>query len=140
MTTNPSRGGVFLALSVLACVIETSGPGGVYRPYGGTLPASSMTAPSVTWSTNAIAFRGSNGLRVLYECPSGGGQRSAWGTDIYTDDSSVCAAAAHYGRINFSGGPVVIEIRPGQDSYAGSSRNGVSTNSYGGYHGSFTVL
>lgn len=123
----------------------TGGTGGTgatgYRPYGGNVPASSETATDVEWSSNAYAFRGRNGLRVLYVCPPGGAWSSFWGTDVYTDDSSVCTAGVHTGRITLqSGGPVVIEVRPGQRAYPGSTRNGVQSYEYGEYVGSFVVL
>jgi hypothetical protein len=60
---------------------------------------------------------------------SGGG--TVWGTDFYTDDSDLCAAAVHAGAIPASGGTVTVLAEPGLESYAGSSRNGVSTSDYG---------
>ena len=37
-----------------------------------------------------------------------------YGTDVYTDDSSVCTAAVHDGKITIAdGGTVTVEIRPG---------------------------
>ncbi len=110
------------------------------HPYT-TLPTSSMTQTNVDWSSNAVAFRGQNGLRVKYDCPAGGTLGSPWGTDIYTDDSSVCSAAVHYGRIGpVAGGSVVIEIRPGLSSYSASLRNGVQNQDYPAWTGSFVVL
>jgi hypothetical protein len=38
------------------------------------------------------------------------------------------------------GGSVTIEIRPGEDSYEGSTRNGITTFSYGVWDGSFVVI
>jgi hypothetical protein len=61
-----------------------------------------------------------------------------WGTGIYTDDSSICSAAAHAGLITArSGGQVTIKIRPGAKSYNGANRNGVSSQRYGSWKGSF---
>lgn len=48
-----------------------------------------------------------------------------WGTDVYTDDSSVCRAAVHAGIIGFDGGVVTVVALPGRQSYAASERNGV---------------
>ena len=39
-----------------------------------------------------------------------------------------------------TGGNVTIEIRPGQSSYTGSTRNGVTTDSYGPWDGSYEVV
>jgi hypothetical protein len=63
-----------------------------------------------------------------------------WGTDIYTLDSSICTAAVHAGKIKLeSGGPVTIEMRPGEKSYKGSERNGITTRDYAEYGASFVV-
>lgn len=93
------------------------------------------------WSANAVNFRGQNNARIAYVCPPGGSAGGVWGTNLYSDDSSVCTAAVHAGRISFGqGGRVVIEIRPGASSYQSSTRNGVETMSYGSWGGSYVVL
>lgn len=94
----------------------------------------------ITWGTNAGEHRGKNGQRFTYTCPGGSGG-SVWGTDIYTDDSSICNAALHSGLITASsGGTVMIEIRAGQSSYTGSSRNGVGSGSYAAWSGSYVFV
>ena len=46
-----------------------------------------------------------------------------WGTDLYTDDSSVCTAAVHAGTFTYElGGVIVFEPRAGAESYEGTSR------------------
>jgi hypothetical protein len=60
-----------------------------------------------------------------------------WGTRIYTDDSSVCAAARHAGVIGAGGGWVELRAAPGQSSYAGSTRNGISTANWQRWNRSF---
>lgn len=66
--------------------------------------------------------------------PSG----SVWGSDIYTQDSSICNAAAHSGVITKAdGGSVTAKAAPGCKSYAGSSVNGVTSSSWGEYDTSF---
>ena len=94
------------------------------------------------WSAQANQFRGQNGARYTYYCPPNGTLSSRlWGTDLYTDDSSVCTAAVHAGLINTtSGGTVTIEIRAGADSYQGSTRYGVTSTSYGSWYGSFVFV
>jgi hypothetical protein len=62
-----------------------------------------------------------------------------WGTDIYTNDSNVCVAAIHAGVITPEGGPVLVELAAGQDSYSGTVRNGIETRQYGSWHESFKV-
>ncbi|XP_056387866.1 vitrin-like [Hyla sarda] len=75
------------------------------------------------------------------ECPPdclANGQ-SVWGTDFYTDDSSVCLAAIHVGVLSDNGGHMRVMKKPGQDAYSGSTSNGVTTSSYGAWHASFII-
>ena len=65
---------------------------------------------------------------------------SVWGSDVYTDDSSVCGAAMHAGAIGKAGGLVMIEILPGRESYEASARNGVTSSPYGPWAGSFSIV
>lgn len=102
--------------------------------------AGSPAVVQATWSTNATTYRGQN-IRVTYNCPGGGTAATVWGTDYYTDDSSICTAAVHYGLISFAnGGRVTIEMRQGAASYTGSTRNGVSSNNYGAWSGSYVFI
>ncbi len=71
------------------------------------------------------------GRRESVLCPGGGKPQGAWGTDVYTDDSSVCTAAVHAGLISVEdGGAVTIEMRPDVGQYGGSVRNGVRTGDW----------
>jgi TIR domain/LCCL domain len=56
-----------------------------------------------------------------------------WGTDVYTDDSSLCRAALHAGVITSQGGPITVMRSEGRPLYVGSTRNGVRSNDYGAY-------
>ena len=86
-------------------------------------------------------MRGMNGQQFEFECPPGGEYDTIWGTDVYTDDSSVCTAAVHAGVITLEDpGTVTIEIRPGEDSYEESERNGVTSQPYPAWGGSFVVI
>ena len=94
----------------------------------------------IGWNTPASILNAEAGQAFKFECARGGSEHAIWGTDVYTADSSICTAAAHTGRITFeSGGKVTIELRPGQSSYQGTSRNGVKSNEYGPYGRSFVV-
>ena len=76
-----------------------------------------------------------------YHCPANGRVTDVWGTDTYTDDSSVCSAAVHAGLITAEqGGTVTIRIKPGQAFYEGSDRNGVSSQDYGPWDRSFIFI
>lgn len=94
----------------------------------------------ILWITSAGMVRFETGKTYKFKCPSAGKETSVWGTDVYTLDSSICAAAVHAGKLTLeNGGPVTIELRPGESTYKGSTRNGITTNNYGQYGGSFVV-
>ena len=66
---------------------------------------------------------------------------TVWGTDVYTDDSDIIRAAVHAGVIqNGENKNVFIQIMPGQSSYQGTTRNGISTKSYGNWAGSYKFI
>lgn len=98
------------------------------------------SAPPIGVSDSATSYDDYLGSTFTFICPPGAANGgSVWGTDIYTSDSSVCRAAIHAGKSsNASGGQVTILIIPGQLSYASSSRNGVTTSSYGQWGGSYS--
>src|SRR5882672_3214871 len=94
----------------------------------------------VLWNTSASMVSFESGKTYKFKCPSSGKESAVWGTDIYTLDSSICNAAVHAGKLTMaSGGSVTIELRPGESSYKGSTRNGIKTNDYGKYGQSFVV-
>lgn len=65
---------------------------------------------------------------------------SVWGSDIFTDDSSLAAAAVHSGALAAGEfGFVKVTLLPGQSRYEGSARNGVTSQTYDGFDGSFRV-
>ena len=66
---------------------------------------------------------------------------SAWGVDQYTDDSNVRLTAVHAGLAAI-GETVTIKARCAgpADSWAGSTRNGVTTEAYNNFWGySYTL-
>lgn len=123
---------------VVACatVVALGGLG------AGGAAGAGLAGPVVAdWGSNVKSLRGQNGSQFAVVCPAGGSISSVWGTDTYTDDSSVCSAAAHAGMVSLStGGSATIEIRPGATAYTGSARNGVTTSSYGSFSGSFVFV
>ena len=58
---------------------------------------------------------------------------SVWGTENYTDDSSLCRAAVHAGVIPTGGGRVTVLRTAGRPLYTSSNRNGVESHDYGAY-------
>ncbi len=104
-----------------------------YRPAG--------DAVSLTWSSRIIQFSREAGRKFVFDCPRGGRAERVTGTDVYGETSSVCTAAVHAGLITLeNGGRVAAEVRPGQETFSGSSRNGVTSVSYGRMTNSFVFV
>ena len=101
-------------------------------------PPNVVVAAGGPWTEKAVAHRGANGTSFTQECPPNGTLAAVWGTDVYTDDSSICSAAVHAGRITLAqGGAVTVFVHPGRPSYAGSARSGVSSLPFAVFPGSF---
>jgi hypothetical protein len=93
------------------------------------------------WLTEANTVAATTVGVIRMACSPGGAGGSVWGTDVYTDDSSICEAAVHAGVIRRADGGVVHFERLGaQPSFQGSQRNGVSTLSYPTWPGSFRFV
>jgi hypothetical protein len=97
-----------------------------------------------TWRTRLNDLLDSNGMpfaegvRLTVACPPGGTAATVWGTDVYTDDSSICNAAVHAGLITYAaGGVVTLEVRGAGEQFPGSTRNGVTTSNWGSWGRSF---
>lgn len=104
-------------------------------------PASVDGYAGTSWAATAQSFADRIGERLTYQCPPDGVNWFIYGTDVYTSDSSVCTAAAHMGLITLAeGGVVTIEMRPGQDSYVGSQRNGIGSAQYGQWEASYVFV
>ncbi len=59
---------------------------------------------------------------------------SVWGTDIYTGDSALAAAAVHAGLVKAGEAAVVkVVVEQPRSKYQGSVRNGVTSQEYGQY-------
>lgn len=79
--------------------------------------------------------------QVFYALVTGESTGSVWGSDWYTSDSDLNAAALHAGLVKRGETRVVrYVIRPGRESYAGSDRNGVTTRAWQSYPSSFQIL
>ena len=135
-------GVVLLAAAGITAYQLTRDPGGGGGTgTDGSGDGSAETATPADWSSNSDIYANTLGPRFTLSCPSGGTARTGWGTDVYTSDSSVCTAAVHAGLITLAeGGRVRVEIKAGQDAYQGSTRNGVTSQSYGSWGGSFSFL
>ncbi|MEL6614222.1 MAG: LCCL domain-containing protein [Bacteroidota bacterium] len=107
--------------------------------FPGKSEATSKAQP-VAWDATMRAHRGQDGLRIRLTCPAGGTAHTVWGAGPYTDDSSVCTAAVHAGVISLEhGGTFTAIVAPGRSEYAGSTRHGIESQSYGEWGGSVSI-
>jgi hypothetical protein len=59
---------------------------------------------------------------------------TVWGTDVYTRDSQIGAAAVHAGLVKPGETRVLrVEVVAAQESYPGSERNGVTSTDYSNF-------
>jgi hypothetical protein len=64
-----------------------------------------------------------------------------WGTDMYTLDSRLATAAVHAGVLKPGAtGIVKVKILDAQPAFQGSTRFGITSNSYPGYPGAYLIL
>jgi hypothetical protein len=79
------------------------------------------------------------GKVALYEVV-GSVSGGLWGTEVYTTDSSLAAAAVHAGVLKAGEkGIVKVTIVKGLDAYVGSEKHGVTSASYGAWPTGFVV-
>ncbi len=70
----------------------------------------------------------------------GSTEGSVWGTEVFTGDSHLAAAAVHSGVLKpGQRGAVRVRVIAGQKGYEGSTKNGVESQPYGPWGVSFTV-
>jgi len=86
-------------------------------------------------------LRGHPGASFVVEVVgAGSASGSVWGTDVYTDDSSLAAATVHAGLLKpGETGLIRVTIERGRDRYTGSPRNGVTSLNFGTYTGSYRI-
>jgi len=81
------------------------------------------------------------GDQLTCTCPaSSNPQGAVWGTDTYTADSAVCAAALHAGAVTRRGGEVTLRMLPGRPRYPGTTRNGVQSIDFPDYGASYAFV
>jgi hypothetical protein len=65
---------------------------------------------------------------------------SLWGTDVYTGDSTLPAAAVHAGAVKAGETTVVrVTVMPPLTQYQGSFRNGVTSHDFGRFGAAYRV-
>lgn len=101
---------------------------------------SATTGTALPCPQTARGLEGDPGDRLHVVCPANCTGPLVWGSGVYADDSSVCAAARHAGAYDgTTRSIVIIEFLPGQASYERSVQNGVTSHRWGAWPRSFTV-
>lgn len=101
-------------------------------------PGATLTTPT---PSNLTGFRaGGVGAVYYFEVTGDGSSFAIWGSDIYTDDSSLAKAAVHSGSIAAGETAIVkVTLLAGQSSYLSSTRNGQASSNWGAFSNSFMV-
>jgi outer membrane protein OmpA-like peptidoglycan-associated protein len=113
-------------------------PTAVQASYVPVKPIEQQLAPFGQCPDNFVSFRSTSEAFNCFCPPVDMNQNNVWGMDIYTEDSSICLAAVHYGVLTLKGGNVSVLPEPGRKTYAGVTRNGISSSNYGSMDGSFS--
>jgi len=95
-----------------------------------------VAVPEIEWKETLNKFQFDNdkfiGQRFLAKCMPASDKdlkATVYGTDVYPSDNSICMTALHAGKITKDGGVVTVQLNPGAESYTGSKRNGIETQS-----------
>jgi hypothetical protein len=102
------------------------------KVYFGGIPLSGVT--DMTSFTTAD-------IGKIYRMTITGAGGGGWGTDFYTTDSYIPAMAVHAGVIAVGQTKeVYIKVVEGKNSYAGTTRNGITTSEWGGWDLSYQFV
>lgn len=104
------------------------------------LPSAQELPGQINCQLRGQELPGDAGKQTTVYCPPGCGRATAWGTDLYSDDSSICTAAIHAGVITAAdGGLVRVTIENGGRNFAASVRNGITTSRWRSWPRGFSV-
>jgi hypothetical protein len=88
---------------------------------------------------NLVGLQGQVGKSFSFEV-TGEAAGDLWGTDVYTSDSRLAAAAVHAGKVRLGEKKVVrVTVVQPPGGFQGSTRNGVTSYSFGPYPGAYRV-
>ena len=96
--------------------------------------------PRLKWDTKfsstGFGHKQFVGQRFTFNCPAApsGKLRRITGTDSYANNTRVCVAAMHAGKITKDGGQIHLQLDPGKKKLVGSMRNGVESKDGPGGH------
>ncbi|CAM2730288.1 unnamed protein product, partial [Rotaria socialis] len=103
--------------------------------------AASFCFGTLSSPTNLTSYRNQIGRMFAFLLQGVKSNATVYGTDIYGDQSNLAAAAVHSGVLSVGQTRIIIvTILAGQNSYAGSSRNNVTSLPLGVWNGSFSFF
>ncbi len=96
---------------------------------------------NITWSTVWNGIPEDFTDPIVVNCPAGGmTDRTIWGTDVYTRDSTICVAAAHTGSITpEKGGLITVRRARAPKEYPGTQRFRITSQRWGSSADAFSV-
>lgn len=104
----------------------------------GTLTSDAQLAPS---DGKLTSFRGRLGEFTFQVMGKTKGRIWGGNDNVYTDDSDIATAAVHAGAVKAGQtGNVIVRFLGGFESYPSITRNGITSNNYGSYGGSYQIL
>lgn len=91
--------------------------------------------------TSLTSVGGDPGEAFKVRCADGCASSVVYGTDQYTGDSRLCAAALHAGVIERGGGAFRVKVEGAKSGFTGSERHGVTSRDWSGeWSPTFKVL
>ncbi len=134
------RTDLFTSLGTLRVSLEKDGEQEAARAVGQLVEALDQGIDKVLDDPGSIRQLDTTVGRVFFVRTTGAKAGSVWGSDLYTTDSALAVAAVHAGVLREGEtGTVKISVLAGRNSYEGTTRNGVTTSSWGSYGTSFRV-
>lgn len=89
---------------------------------------------------NLTSYRDKVGKTYIFRVTGHKQNGSIWGSQPYTDDTTLSIAAVHSGLLrDGQRGTIKVTILPGQDHYDGGEANGINSSSYETWQGSYSV-
>ncbi len=114
------------------------GPGGSRLTVESVAAAAAAGQP-VSAPPNLLGLEAKAGQVLVFRV-TGAAQGSVWGSDIYTDDSSIAAAAVHSGVLRpGETGTLMLTLQAGNESYPAVLRNGIASMNFGAWDRGYVI-
>jgi|LSQX01.1.fsa_nt_gb hypothetical protein len=115
--------------------------------YGGISTISIVSSPDLMSETvevvagNSFPGKQDEVGKIYYNIVTGSDRSRIWGSGIYTSDSDLGSAAVHAGILQPDEvGIIATRTLRGQERYEGTTRNGITSSSYGSWALSFEFV